>query len=241
VKQGQPIINAPGVVVCLLAIFVGVHLVRSFIPESQDAWLIELLAFVPARLSPGGAEFYGGEAAVYTQFVTHMFLHGDLTHLIVNSAWFLAFGTSVARRTGGMRFLAFFLICGICGALFYLAWNPGMRNPMIGASGAISGLMGASFRFLFGALHSADPDAIAGESYQPPLLSLRDTLTDRRLLSFILGWTGLNILFAWGAAELADGMNIAWEAHLGGFYAGLLLFGWFDRQPAVHQNVASAE
>lgn len=240
-QRRQPILNAPGVVVGLLLIFVGVHLVRSVLPESQDYWLIELLAFVPARLSPGGSEFYGGEAAAFTQFVTHMFLHGDLTHLIVNSAWFLAFGTAVARRTGSWRFLAFFLICGICGALFYLAWNPGMRNPMIGASGAISGLMGASFRFLLGPLNSADLDAIAGETYQPPLLSLRQTLTDRRILAFILGWTALNILFAWGAAELAEGLNIAWEAHLGGFYAGLLLFGWFDRQPAVHHDVASAE
>jgi membrane associated rhomboid family serine protease len=227
--------------VWLLLTFVAVHLVRSILPETQDYWLIELLAFVPARLSPGGSNYYGGETAALTQFITHVFLHGDLAHLAVNSAWFLAFGTSVARRTGAARFLAFFLICGICGALFYLAWNPGMRNPMIGASGAISGLMGASFRFLFGALNSADPDAIAGEVYQPRLLSLRETLTDRRILTFILGWTALNILFAWGAGEVLEGMSIAWETHLGGFYAGLLLFGWFDRQPAVYQNVAGAE
>ncbi len=237
----QPILNAPSVVVWLLGLFVIIHLWRTQLSDVQDGWLIELLAFIPARLAPGGAEFYGGQEAAVTQFLTHMFLHGDATHLLVNSAWFLAFGTSVARRTGPMRFLAFFLLCGIGGALFYLACNTGLRSPMIGASGAISGLMGASFRFLFGPLRELNGEAIAGEDMQPPLLSLRDTLRERRILAAIAGWTLLNVLFAWGAAGMLDGINIAWEAHVGGFYTGLLTFGYFDRELPVHQNVAGAE
>lgn len=237
----QPILNAPSVVVWLLGLFVIIHVGRTQLSDVQDGWLIELLAFIPARLASGGAEFYGGQEAAITQFLTHMFLHGDATHLLVNSAWFLAFGTSVARRTGPARFVAFFLLCGIGGALFYLACNTGLRSPMIGASGAISGLMGASFRFLFGPLRALDGEAIAGEALQPPLLSLSDTLREPRILAAIVGWTLLNVIFAWGAAGMLDGISIAWEAHVGGFYTGLLIFGYFDRQPRVHQNIAGAE
>ena len=237
----QPILNAPGVVVGLLGAFVAMHLVRYLLPGELDGALIELMAFIPARLSSGGAGFYGGRGAAITQFFTHLFLHGDVTHLVVNSAWFLAFGSSVARRTGPVRFLAFFLLCGVGGALFFLAFNPGASNPMIGASGAISGLMGAAFRFLLPGLGGADSDAIAGEGRQPPLLSLRATLSDRRILSFIGGWTLLNVLLAWGVSGMKDGISIAWEAHVGGFYMGLLTFGYFDRQPSIHQDTAGAE
>ncbi len=241
VNKRQPILNAPSVVVWLLGLFVIIHVGRSQLSDLQDGWLIELLAFIPARLASGGAKFYGGQEAAITQFLTHMFLHGDAAHLLVNSAWFLAFGTSVARRTGPVRFVTFFLLCGIGGALFYLACNTGMQSPMIGASGAISGLMGASLRFLFGPLRALDGEAIAGESMQPPLLSLGDTLRERRILVVIVGWTLLNVIFAWGASGMLDGISIAWEAHVGGFYTGLLTFGYFDRQPRVHQNIARAE
>jgi membrane associated rhomboid family serine protease len=243
VNDRQPIVNAPGIVIGLLVVFVVIHLARTqMLSEAQDARLIELLAFIPARLGTIGPEIYGGGTAAMTQFVTHALLHGDITHLLVNSAWFLAFGTSVARRTGALRFLAFFLLCAIGGALCYLAFNTGSFNPMIGASGAISGLMGATFRFLLPVLNEADAAGIAGETRQPPLLSLAATFSNRRILSFIAGWTGLNILFAWGASGLMEGVSIAWEAHVGGFYMGLLTFGYFDRPlEYIHQNVAGAE
>jgi membrane associated rhomboid family serine protease len=243
VNERQPIVNAPGVVVGLLALFVVIHLVRvQLLSEVQDARLVELLAFIPARLSSVGPELYGDGTAAFTQFVTHAFLHGDITHLLVNSAWFLAFGTSVARRTGAGRFLLFFLLCAVGGALCYLAFNVGSYNPMIGASGAISGLMGAAFRFLLPALNDGDHDGIAGEIRQPPLLSLWATFSNRRILAFIAGWTVLNILMALGASGLLDGVSIAWEAHVGGFYMGLLGFGLFDGRLAdVHQDVAGAE
>ena len=55
------------------------------------------------------------------------------------------------------------------------------------------------------------------------------------------GWTVLNIVLAWGASGLMDGANIAWEAHLGGFYMGLLTFGFFDRSPPIQHDAALAE
>ena len=81
-------------------------------------------------------------------FVSYMGLHNDLTHLAINSLWLLAFGPIVARRFGGFLFLLFFLVCGVAGAATHLAFNWGSLVPVIGASGAISGLMAAGLRLL---------------------------------------------------------------------------------------------
>jgi membrane associated rhomboid family serine protease len=230
VREREPIFNAPAVVVAVLGAFLAVHLVRSVASPETDERLLQLLAFDPSRLSP-------------TQFLTHVFVHGDLMHLVINSAWFLAFATPVARRIGTPRFLAFFFLCGIGGALLYLAFAAQEFNAarMVGASGAISGLMGASLRFMFGPLSQNDVEALAGDGERAPLLSLAASFGDRRILFMIAGWTLLNVVFAWAAPYLFGEYNIAWEAHLGGFFMGLLTFGLFDRKPPVQHDSAPAE
>jgi membrane associated rhomboid family serine protease len=235
VSERQPIFNVPGVVVAMLGMFFALHLLRYLLPEEQSVWLTLALAFIPARLSGAAADLPGGEAATFTQFVTHLFVHGDLTHLFINSAWLLAFGSPVARRIGSVRFVTFFLLCGVAGALFHFALTSNALSMMVGASGAISGLMGAAFRFMFQALSDADAHGLAGRDDGPPLMSLGAALTDRRVLLAVAGWTVLNIVFAWGASGVLADATIAWEAHLGGFYMGLLSFGLFDR-PQRHSS-----
>jgi membrane associated rhomboid family serine protease len=226
VSQRQPIFNAPTVVVTLASAFVAVHLGRGLLTEAADERVLQLLAFLPGRIGARAAELPGGRVAEVSQFVTHIFLHGNLAHLLINSAWFLAFATPVARRIGTLRFLGLFLLCGIGGALLFLPFN---AAPMVGASGAISGLMGAALRFLFLPMKDGDTDALAGDT-RPPLLSLSQALTDRRILIAVAGWTALNVLAARGAEAIFDDMSIAWEAHLGGFFTGFLTFGLFDRR-----------
>ena len=227
-NRREPIFNVPPVVAALIGSFVLVHLVRVLLPVQEDDWLTAVLAFVPARLTGIADQLPGGDTAAVTQFVSHVFVHGDIMHLILNSAWLLPFGSSVARRTGTVRFLLFFFLCGIGGALSYALLSPNALSMMVGASGAISGLMGASFRFLFQALSDRDVDGLAGIGPKPPLMSLQATLLDKRVVLAIVGWTVLNIAMAWGAVGLTDGASIAWEAHIGGFFVGLLTFGWFD-------------
>jgi len=229
-SQREPIFNVPGVVLGLLAAFFAVHLLRWALPAEENAWLTAALAFIPARVGGVAADLPGGGIAAVTAFVTHQFVHGDIAHLLINSAWLLAFGTPVARRTDPVRFLAFFLITGIAGALLYLAVNGTVPVLVVGASGAISGLMGAAFRFLFRSIAEGGPLGLAN-SRSTPLMPLAETLSDRRILMAVAGWTVLNVLLAWGASELTEAAGIAWEAHLGGFYAGLLLYGFFDRPP----------
>jgi membrane associated rhomboid family serine protease len=224
VNQRQPIFNAPTVVIAVACAFVAVHIARAFLSEEADQWVLLLLAFIPGRVGAQAAALPGGVVAQVTQFVTHIFLHGNLAHLAVNTAWFLAFATPVARRLGTPRFLVLFLLCGIGGALLFLPFN---EAPMVGASGAISGLMGAALRFLFLPMKDGDADALAGET-RPPLLPLSQALTDRRILIAVAGWTALNVLGALGAEASLQDMSIAWEAHLGGFFTGFLIFGLLD-------------
>jgi membrane associated rhomboid family serine protease len=243
-SERQPIFNVPSVVVWVLGGFAGVHLLRTVLPGEQSQWLTAALAFIPARLSGLASELPGGEAAVVSSFVTHIFVHGDLTHLIINSAWLLAFGTPVARRTDTARFLVFFLLAGVAGALLYLVFNMGSLTMVVGASGAISGLMGAAFRFLFGAMELGGPLSLAWATRWVPVMGIGKVLRNRRLLLAVAGWTALNILLAWGAAGLTEAAGIAWEAHLGGFYMGLLTYGWFDRaqpiEPPAQDDIADA-
>jgi membrane associated rhomboid family serine protease len=230
-SQRQPIFNVPGIVLALLAMFCAVHiLLWVVLPTSEGEWLMLALAFIPARMGAMAGELPGGQTATYTSFVTHQFVHGNLAHLAINSAWLLAFGSPIARRTDALRFLAFFLICGIAGALLYLAVNGTDQVVVVGASGAISGLMGAALRFIFrgGALRG--PAAIDGMR-RVPLMTLAEALQDRRMLAIVVGWTVLNVLLAQGAGAFVEAAGVAWEAHLGGFYAGLLLYGFFDRPP----------
>ena len=236
----QPIFNAPGVVVWLLAVFFAVHLLLwGVLPTSESERLVVALAFIPARIVGGAGDLPGGQVAVFTSFVTHQFVHGNLPHIIINSAWCLAFGAPIAQRTDVWRFLVFFILCGVAGALAYLAVNGDAHVLMVGASGAISGLMGAAFRFVFRNVREAGAAGLPN-SARTPLLSLSETLRDRRILAVIVGWTVLNVLLA-EAPGLTEAAGIAWQAHLGGFYAGLLLYGFFDRPARLADDTASAE
>ena len=244
-QRHEPIFNVPGVVLVLLGLCCVVHVLRWLLPGDEDAWLTAALAFIPMRLVSGVAmQLPGGETATVTSFVTHLFVHGDTTHLLVNMAWLLAFGSPVARRTDAVRFLAFFFVCGIAGTLFYIVVNGRVLTLVVGASGAISGLMGGAMRFFFRGLGPGGAPRMGVPIDAAPLMSLAETVHDKRIVLAIVGWTILNILLAWGAAGLTDAAGIAWEAHVGGFYAGLLLYGLFERAPIdkIEQpNAAGAE
>jgi len=184
----------------------------------------------------------GGLGADIWTFVTYSFLHANWMHFGVNAIWFLPFGSAVARRFGTLRFLGFFAVTAAAGAALHLATHSGEQYPMIGASAAISGTMAAAMRFAFqrggplGILRSGDDDA-----YRVPALPLSGVLRDSRVLLFLVVWFGVNIVFGVGTfPSLTGGESVAWQAHIGGFFAGLLLFAWFDRAPDMPQLDDSA-
>jgi membrane associated rhomboid family serine protease len=232
----ERIFNVPAVVLALLAAIGLVHAVLTLVlTTAQTTEFLLLFAFIPARYDPSvlpGAAWPGGVAADIWTFVTYAFIHGDLNHLFFNAVWLLAFASPVARRFGAVRFLLFYGVTAAAGAAVHLATHFGELLPMIGASAAISGAMAAAMRFAF---QPGGPLGLWGgsdEAYRVPAVPLTVALRDKRLLAFLLVWFGVNALFGLGLFRMPGvEQAVAWEAHIGGFVAGLIAFAVFDPVP----------
>jgi membrane associated rhomboid family serine protease len=228
----EPILNVPRSVAGAAALMTGIQLVRGLLPDELDLTVLLALAFIPARYSGAAAELPGGYLTAVTSFVTYMVVHAGWVHLVVNVLWMLAFGSAVARRVGDLKFLYFSVLCGVAGAFVHLAIHFGDMAPVVGASAAISGQMAGALRFIFRAQRlrgERTPDFI-----HAPLMSLGQTLSDQRILLFLVFWVGINAYFGLGAVKIpGQEGGIAWEAHIGGFLCGLLLFGLFDKGGAT--------
>lgn len=154
--------------------------------------------------------------------VTSMYLHGGVAHFLFNVSALLAFGPALARRLGNdldgeLRLLGLYTVAGLAGVLVYWAFHPDGQMPMVGASGAIFGLWGALARF------KSDADEIQ------PIVS-RHVLD--QAFGAVLSNFGLLLLFIPSWLMLGV-LGLAWEAHLGGFIAGLLLVGFFRPGPTA--------
>jgi membrane associated rhomboid family serine protease len=221
-------------VILLLVLILGIHLIRvALLSPDTDLEVVFTFAFIPARvMDPAAyaAVVPGGEGAAIWSFLTYAFLHADWAHVGINSIWLAAFGSPLAWRFGTARFLLFSAAGAIAGAALHLLSNMSDQGPMVGASAAISAHMAGASRFVFttgipfGGFNRAGPDA-----YRRPAAPLAQILRDRRVLVFLVTWFGINILF--GLAGQSGGLTsgaIAWQAHIGGFLAGLILFPLFD-------------
>lgn len=240
--EKQPVFNVPSIVIWTLGLLVALQVVRSLLPIDLDNWLLGATAFIPSRYSdPDAIQLPGGWYANYTSWITHIFIHGSALHLMFNGAWLLAFGGAVANRVGATRFATFTLICGIAGALAYLLVRWGQFAPMVGASGAVMGLMGASMRFLYPALDRGRGSLrnIHQNLRSVPLMTLRESVTDIRVLMTTAMLVVLNMAGAFGMGPGTSEGTIAWEAHAGGYLAGFLLFGLFDAAP--HNTAAPSD
>jgi membrane associated rhomboid family serine protease len=242
----EPVLNLPGALTAILVALAAIHLFRSILPPESDIWMIWTFGFVPARfdtsvLGDRFAEFGGSGAKVWT-FLTYSLLHADLSHLAVNVLWLLPFGSAVARRFGAIRFFLFLAISAIAGAGAHLVTHARELVPMIGASAAVSGAMAAAIRFAFGrgsflSFRRGDADAAA----RVPALPLFKALRHPRVIAFLAVWFAINLIFGLGANPFAaQSQSVAWQAHIGGFLAGLLLFSPFDPIPPASRKVAGA-
>ena len=230
----EPAINAPAVVIAVLAALLAMHVLRQVISPALDREILIYLAFLPIRFGEGGGELPGGWLVAYTSLVSHALLHIDWMHLILNSAWMLAFGALIARRTGALRFVLLLMVAAAAGALAYLAVSGVSQTIVMGASGAVSGLMGAGFRLIFVVLDRGGIRFLQEHTDLVPRMPLAVAVRDTRVLMSTAVWIGVNLLFGIVFPNLLAAGGIAWEAHLGGFFAGLLLFQFFDRGRGWH-------
>jgi membrane associated rhomboid family serine protease len=200
IEQRERAINAPWPVVTLIAVLLGAYLVQG-LAGVEPAML--RYGFSPVSLTQGR----------WAPLVMALFLHASWAHVLANCAFALAFGSPTARRMGvdargATAFFLFYLICGVLANLVYAVLHPGDINVVIGASGAVAGLMGAASRLMGGG-----PDLA-------PLLS-------RPVVGMAAAWVLINVIFGAvfaGWAPGANGAPIAWDVHLAGYAFGLFLF-----------------
>lgn len=210
-----PVFNAPASVLALIGVLVAVHALLAVLGNSWQVWSLFALALNPIRFTDAGFPALAGSE--YWTLVTYMLLHGDWMHLTFNSLWLLVFGTPVARYLGTARFLVLCLLAGVAGGLSSLALHWGQELFVIGASGAVSGLLAAAIPIMYGR-------RVQGGA-RP--LTFVEFLTSPRALMFTAIWLALTLFSGaagWTGNSFMSEGGIAWEAHIGGFAGGLAAF-----------------
>ncbi|WP_165820285.1 rhomboid family intramembrane serine protease [Microvirga sp. KLBC 81] len=266
-RAREPIFNLPSVVTFSILALMVIHALRMFFfSEETDFQTVIDWSVIPARwavayggvdsheivrlMQEGASEEALEPLAGLAQYIlgdsegrpwtalTYALLHGSWAHVLLNSIWLAAFGTPIARRCGVGRFLLLSALSAIGGAVLYAAMNPMQVIPMIGASGAVSGLMAAASWFIF-APASWHWEGRLAEPHERPRQALADLIRNRPFLIFLAVWFGTNYLFAFvQPIGFAEG-SIAWEAHVGGFLVGLLIFPWLDPIPARGRRISA--
>ena len=223
-RRREPVFNLAGVVIAIIVLCTGIHLLRVYVlsPGADDRLLLHF-AFLPIRYNGDyPIDFYA-----LVSPITYSFLHGSFAHLAVNMIALAAFGSPLANRIGAVRFLLFWLAATPAAALLHLFFYPSDASPLVGASGAISGMWGAAARFDFRVDRTAEKPGFFG-----PVLPLSAVVRSRMALVFIGAWFVTNI-----AVGVTSGTNgepeIAWIAHIGGFLFGLFAIRFFDRHPPM--------
>ena len=229
-SRSEPIFDIPGVVLAIIAVCALVLAGQTFLLDDfENVAFNYCFGFVPARYD--GAAVPCGVGADVWSFVTYAFVHGDVAHLATNAIVFLIAGSVVARRLGNLRALGFFAVTAAGGAVLNLLVHWGETIPMVGASAAVFGFIAGAIRFAF---QPGGPVAMSGRhdpaAYFVPAAPLTSALRNYRAVALIAAWLALNVVDALVGSSGA--YRVSWEAHIGGFLTGLLVFSAFDPVPA---------
>ena len=201
---------------CLILLNSAVFVFQLTLGERAGQLFVEAFALVPARLF-ASPSVTGAAIPVTATLVTSMFLHGGFLHIAGNMLYLWIFGNNVEDATGRIRFIFFYLLCGILAAYAHAYMNFSSVTPMIGASGAISGVLGA-YLLLY---PRARVITLVFFGFYVRTVEMP--------AMFVLGfWFVLQFLSALVSSGGSGG--VAWYAHVVGFIAGMLLIGLFKRK-----------
>ncbi len=218
----EPVFNLPRVVMAFIAVCVVLHLIRLYaLDVEQDFALLLRTAFIPIRYSGQ----FPLDIYAFTTPVTYSLLHGSLAHLTINMIWLAAFGSPLANRLGAVRFVLFWVATSIAAAALHYLLHMSDQSPLVGASGAISGMMGAAARFGFRLDRSSGRAAFGG-----PVLPVSAVLRSRGVVTFLIVWFVVNLVTGIVGVGADADSSIAWEAHIGGFLVGFFGIERFDRR-----------
>lgn len=230
----EPMFNLPKPIMVLGGIMILLQALRSFVlSEEQQVDVLLGFAFIPARYGQtalSAYDFPGGIFGDLWTFVTYAFLHGSWMHLVLNLVWMAAFATVILRRVGTARFAGFFIVTAAAGAAVHYLVHSGSMTPLVGVSAVLSGAMAAAARFAFEPGQMGGLGSALQGTHRMPCLTLAQLKDNKQAMTFLGIWLALNLIFGLTAIG-GGGASIAWEAHLGGFLAGLLLFPYFDSVP----------
>ncbi|MEW5774710.1 MAG: rhomboid family intramembrane serine protease [Thermodesulfobacteriota bacterium] len=219
-RDNIPSVRRPWAVYLLVAANLGIFAFTLPLDPRQTEILLHILGVVPARFSdPAWAAASGYPGWGFLSFLTSMFLHGGWMHLGFNMWSLWIFADNVEDVMGPLRFTVFYLGCGLAALAAHYAFNLHDTQPVVGASGAIAGVMGAYFLLY--------PHAKVV------------TLIPIIVIPYIVELPAVLFLGLWFAGQVFSGLwemgsrhgaGIAWWAHAGGFVAGMLLMPLFRRQ-----------
>ncbi|MDI7774156.1 rhomboid family intramembrane serine protease [Asticcacaulis sp. EMRT-3] len=202
----EPMFNAPLMVLLIPLVLIAIYALQASADPYVQEQLIESFALTPVLLRHGQVDL----------LLTHIFLHGSWLHVLANAAFCLAFSAPVIRACGrgfggALSFIAFFLLCGILAGLGDAMLNYTSAVPILGASGAISGLIGAAIRIRI----------------LPGLPGAIEPLRHPRVIGMTVFWCGINSVAAFVPMVMGveAGQGIAWQAHIIGYLFGLLAIG----------------
>lgn len=206
--------HTPFVVYAIIIVNVAVFLYQLSLPIYANHQFLMEYGLVPLRYTnPVWAQYQGLSPRNYLPFVSNFFMHGGWLHIILNMWTLYIFGSSMEGRFGSVAFFIFYMLAGIVANLAHVYFNQTSPLPVLGASGAIAGVIGAyAVTFPRARITLVVPIVFIPLFFKLPALS------------FAVIWFGLQILQ--GAAEIfkpSMGGDIAWWAHIGGFVAGVLL------------------
>lgn len=206
--------TTPSVVYALIVANVLVFLLQISMTGLVGREFIYEYALVPLRYAnPDWARYQGLSPNDYLPFVSSFFMHGGWLHILLNMWTLYIFGSSVESRYGPVAFIIFYMLCGLAANLAHFYFNQDSPVPVLGASGAVAGVMGAyAMTFPRARLIMLFPIVFIPLFFELPALS------------FVVLWFGLQVLQ--GAVEMlrpSMGGGIAWWAHIGGFLAGIAL------------------
>ncbi|MGE4519125.1 MAG: rhomboid family intramembrane serine protease [Desulfobacteraceae bacterium] len=216
VRDSNPSSTTPVVNYFLIAVNIFIFFIEINHPGGMDRFIYQY-GLVPARYTNPDFSQYFSFSSQALCFLSFMFLHGSWLHLIGNMWTLFIFGDNIEDRLGPLRYLCFYLMCGLVSGLTHFMFNLYDNIPVVGASGAISGVMGAYFILFPGArILTIIPIIIIPWFIEIPAFI------------FLGIWFFIQLINAAGTTAT----GIAWWAHVSGFVAGALLLGFFVKLPS---------
>jgi membrane associated rhomboid family serine protease len=224
IRDTAPCNSTPWISWTLMVLWAGIFISMKLMPDEVSGRILNTYGMVPMRYySKRWSVVAGLPFDYYRSMVTNLFLHGNWSHLLVNLLFMWIFGDNVEDRMGKLRFLGYYLLCGFFASWLQWFFEPRLTIPVVGASGAIAGILAAYF-FLY-------PLARV-------VLFLFPVLVPVPAIGFLGVWVMIQLHDATTSVLFEDQtVDIAWWAHVGGFIAGCLLYRFFLKPQPWYEKV----